>query len=341
MEFETYSLRRQNSTTEALLEVKDLRIGYKTYMGKLKVLNGVNFSVYQGEKIGIIGESGCGKTTSMRAILRILATNAVIEGGDIRFKGSDVLKMDKKKLNEMRRKSITMIFQDPTAALNPVFKVGDLIADVIRFSGNHDSEEASKEKLREKAIEVLREVALPDPERVLDSYPFQLSGGMRQRICIAMSLSTARDLLIADEPTTNLDVTIQDQVLRLMKNLVEKKDLSVILISHALGTISGTVDTVYVMYAGNMIEVAETKELFSNPLHPYTKGLLESVPKLTGAGFSEGIKGRVPDYINPPPGCRFHPRCDYAFEVCRKENPQLLNVDANNHKIACWLYNKR
>jgi peptide/nickel transport system ATP-binding protein len=333
-------LRRQNDTLP-LLEVKDLYVGYKTYMGKLKVLNGVNLTVQQGEKVGVIGESGCGKTTCMRAILRILAANAVIDGGDIHFRGDDVLSMDKKKLSEMRRKSITMIFQDPTAALNPVFKVGDLLADVIRFSGRYDGEKASQKTLREKSIEALTEVALPDPERVLDSYPFQLSGGMRQRICIAMSLSTAKDLLIADEPTTNLDVTIQDQVLRLMKNLVEKKGLSVILISHALGTISGTVDTVYVMYAGNVIEIAQTRGLFTNPLHPYTKGLLASVPKLTGAGFSEGIEGRIADYINPPTGCRFHPRCNYALEICRKESPELFNVDPKDHRVACWLYSKR
>jgi len=321
--------------------VKDLRIGYKTYMGKLKVLNGVNLTVHQGEKVGVIGESGCGKTTCMKAILRILANNATVDGGTIHFRGDDVLNMDKKKLSEMRRKSITMIFQDPTAALNPVFKVGDLLADVIRYSGRFDGEKASKKMLREKSIEALKEVALPDPERVLDSYAFQLSGGMRQRICIAMSLSTAKDLLIADEPTTNLDVTIQDQVLRLMKSLVEKKGISVILISHALGTISGTVDTVYVMYAGNVIEIAQTRVLFANPLHPYTKGLLASVPKLTGAGFSEGIRGRIADYINPPTGCRFNPRCSYALNICSKENPELFNVDSNNHRVACWLYNER
>lgn len=324
---------------ESLLEVKDLYIGYKTYMGKLKVLNGVDFSVHQGEKVGIIGESGSGKTTTMKAILRILATNSVIDGGYINLRDKDVLKMDKKQLHEIRRNNVTMIFQDPTAALNPVFKVGELLADVIKYSGNH--EQSSKKEIHEKSIQILKEVALPDPERVLDSYPFQLSGGMRQRICIAMSLTTAKDLLIADEPTTNLDVTIQDQVLRLMKDLVEKRGLSVILISHALGTIRSTVDEVYVMYAGNMIEVAKTGELFSNPLHPYTEGLLESVPKLTGAGFSEGIEGRIPDYINPPPGCRFHPRCSHAWDTCRKEKPQLLSVDADNHKVACWLYNKR
>ncbi|NIQ32445.1 MAG: ATP-binding cassette domain-containing protein [Nitrososphaeria archaeon] len=309
-------------------------------MGKLEVLNGVHLTVHQGEKVGIIGESGCGKTTTMRAILRILATNAVTEGGEIYFRGSDVLKMKKKKLTEMRRKQITMIFQDPTAALNPVFKVGTLLADVIKYSGMNGSEKVTKDKLSAKSLEMLKEVALPDPERVLDSYPFQLSGGMRQRICIAMSLATASDLLIADEPTTNLDVTIQDQVLRLMKNLVEKRSLSVIFVSHALGAIRGTVDRVYVMYAGNMVEVGETKELFSNPLHPYTQGLLESVPKLTGSEFSEGIKGRIPDYINPPTGCRFHPRCDYAMDVCRKEKPQFINVK-DDQDVACWYYHKR
>jgi peptide/nickel transport system ATP-binding protein len=323
------------------LDVKDLYIGYKTYMGKMKVLNGVDFSLHEGEKVGIIGESGCGKTTTMKAILRILATNAVVDGGEIHFRGYDMLRIGKKKLDQVRRKNLTMIFQDPTAALNPVFKVESILGDVVRFSGNFEHEKATKKLIREKSIEALSEVSLPDPERVLDSYPFQLSGGMRQRVCIAMSLATAKDLLIADEPTTNLDVTIQDQVLRLMKDLVDKKNLSIILISHALGTIRGTVDTVYVMYAGNMIESSETGKLFSNPMHPYTQGLLKSVPKLSGAGFSKGIDGRIPDYISPPPGCRFNPRCRYAMEICRKENPQLLKIDAGNHRVACWLYHKR
>lgn len=323
------------------MDVKDLSVGFKTYMGKLKVLNGVDFNVNEGEKVGIIGESGCGKTTTMKSILRILATNAVVEGGDIRFRGYQMLSLDKKKLNDVRRKNLTMIFQDPTSALNPVFKVSSILGDVIKASGNIDGEKATKQLIREKSLDALKEVSLPDPERVLDSYPFQLSGGMRQRVCIAMSLATAKDLLIADEPTTNLDVTIQDQVLRLMKDLVSKKNLSIILISHALGTIRNTVDTVYVMYGGCMIEAAATGKLFSNPMHPYTQGLLKSVPKLTGAGFSEGIKGRIPDYIDPPTGCRFHPRCEYALEICRKEKPRLLKADADNHRVACWLHNKR
>ena len=326
---------------EPFLEVKGLFVGFKTYMGKLKVLNGVDFRARQGEKVGIVGESGCGKTTTMKAILGILASNAIIDEGEIRFRGHELLGISKKGLNEIRRRNLTMIFQDPTAALNPVFKIESMLGDVIRYSGNFEREKVTKKLLREKSLDALKEVSLPDPERVLDSYPFQLSGGMRQRVCIAMSLATAKDLLIADEPTTNLDVTIQDQVLRLMKSLVDKKNLSIILISHALGTIRNTVDTVYVMYAGNMIEFSETRRLFSSPLHPYTEGLLKSVPKLTGAGFSEGIEGRIPDYITPPPGCRFNPRCKYAMEICRKESPRLLKVGADNHEVACWLYNKR
>ncbi|MEM2147290.1 MAG: ABC transporter ATP-binding protein [Candidatus Bathyarchaeia archaeon] len=320
--------------------MKDLFVNYKTYQGELKVLNGVNITVNEGEKVGIIGESGCGKTTTMRAILRILAANALVKGGCIQFRGKDILRMDKKELMEVRRKHITMIFQDPTAALNPVFKVKDMLGDVIRFSIGSNSGKLTKEKIHEMCIKVLKEVALPDPERVLDSYPFQLSGGMRQRICISMSLTSARDLLIADEPTTNLDVTIQDQVLRLIKNLVDERKLSVILISHALGAVRGTVDKVYVMYAGNMVETAETEELFSNPLHPYTQGLLNSVPKLTGEGFSEGIKGHVPDYLNPPPGCRFHTRCEHARDICMKERPQFFDANGEKHKVACWLYSK-
>lgn len=323
------------------MEINDLYVNYKTYLGELKVLNGANLKVYEGEKVGLIGESGCGKTTTMRAILKILATNAIIKGGCIKFKGKDVLRMSDRELTEIRRKHVTMIFQDPTAALNPVFKVRDMLGDTIRYSIGSNSKGLTKEKIEEMCLKILEEVALPDPKRVLDSYPFQLSGGMRQRICIAMSLAAARDLLIADEPTTNLDVTIQDQVLRLIKNLVEERKLSVILISHALGAVRGTVDRVYVMYAGSMVEAAKTDELFSEPLHPYTQGLLQSVPKLTGEGFSEGIKGHIPDYVNPPPGCRFHPRCENAKERCQKEAPPLFDANGKGHEVACWQYEKR
>lgn len=320
------------------MEIKDLHVGYKTYRGTSKVLNGAHLTVKTGEKVGIIGESGCGKTTTMKTILRILPTNAVIHGGEAYLKDKNILRMGKNELNELRKKHVAMIFQDPTAALNPVFNIKTQLIDVIKSSGAHEGEKT--EEFKARCIKLLKEVALPDPERVLGSYPFQLSGGMKQRVCIAMALATPRYLLIADEPTTNLDVTIQDQVLRLIKDITEKRKLSVILISQALGSVKGFVDEVYVMYAGNTVEVAETKELFSNPLHPYTKGLLESTPKLTGGGFSEGIKGRVPDYINPPSGCRFHPRCNYILNRCKKEKPPFIDFNGN-HGVACWLYCKK
>jgi peptide/nickel transport system ATP-binding protein len=324
--------------TEQLLNIENLSVGYKTYRGTSKVLNGVHLTVDVGEKVGVIGESGCGKTTTMKTILQILPTNAVIYQGEVHFKGKNILKITKNELNELRRKHIAMIFQDPTAALNPVFTIKTQLIDIIKSSDSHEIKK--KEEFQDKCIGLLKEVALSDPERVLDSYPFQLSGGMRQRVCIAMALATPRYLLIADEPTTNLDVTIQDQVLKLIKDIVEKRKLSVILVSQALGAVKGFVDKVYVLYAGDTIESAETAELFLNPLHPYTKGLLESTPKLTGGGFSEGIKGRVPDYINPPSGCRFHPRCDYILSRCKEEKPPYINVNGN-HEVACWLYYKK
>lgn len=324
--------------TERPLEITELYAGYKTYRGTSQVLNGVCLTVNAGEKVGIIGESGCGKTTTMKTVLQILPTNAVINKGEVYFTGKNVLRMSKKELNELRRKHIAMIFQDPTAALNPVFKIETQLIDIMKSSGAHEGEK--KEEFKVKCVKLLKEVALPDSERVLDSYPFQLSGGMKQRVCIAMALATPRHLLIADEPTTNLDVTIRDQVLRLIKDIVEKRKLSVILISQALGAVKEFVDKVYGMYAGTTVEVSEADELFSNPLHPYTKGLLDSTPKLTGGGFSEGIKGRVPDYINPPSGCRFHPRCNYVLSRCKEEKPPFIEVEGN-HKVACWLYYKK
>jgi len=321
-----------------LLEVRDLYVSYKTYKGILKVLNGVNLYVNEGEKVGLIGESGCGKTTTMKAILRILPPNAVNVRGQIIYKGSkDIMKMSKRELMKIRRNSISMIFQDPTAALNPVFKVGEQMMDIIKFSYGR---RMTKKELKEEALRLLREVKLPDPERVFDSYPFQLSGGMRQRVVIAMALASAHELLIADEPTTNLDVTIQDQILKLINEVVVKRKLSVILISHALGAVRSMTDRTYVMYAGDIVEMADSRNLFENPLHPYTQGLLSSVPKLTGEGIGAGIKGRVPDYLNPPPGCRFAPRCDFARSECRKSKPPWIEV-SKNHYVSCWLYARK
>ena len=320
---------------ERLVEVKDLRIGYRTFEGYTRVLNGVNCHVDRGEKIGIVGETGCGKTTTVKAILRILVRQARIGGGEILFDGKDTLKMNRAELSGLRGAGISMIFQDPMLALNPVFTVGNQMSAVIRYSGEAGAEK--KEVQKELAVRALRETSLPDPERILQSYPFQLSGGMRQRICIAMAMATPRKLVIADEPTTNLDVTIQDQVLKILKQRVEEKQSSLILITHSLGVARETADRIYVMYAGNMVETAPTAGLFKRQLHPYSRALMSCIPKLSGGGVAEGIPGRIPSYLNPPPGCRFAPRCPRAMDKCRREQPPLVTVE-EGHAAACFLY---
>jgi peptide/nickel transport system ATP-binding protein len=323
-------------SSEPLLEIKDLQVQFDVYGGTLKVLDGVSFVVQKGQKVGLVGETGCGKTTTMKAILRILPMPpAHIAGGEIFFKGQDVLKMGQNELRKVRGEGISMIFQDPTAALNPVFTVGQQLSAVVKYSA--EGKKLSKKEVREQALIPLREVSLPDPERMLDSYPIQLSGGMRQRVCIAMALVASRELLIADEPGTSLDVTIEDQILRLLHGLVEEKNVSVILITHTLGVVREITDRVYVMYAGNMVEVAGTQELFANPSHPYTHGLMEAVPRLTGGGVSDGIPGRIPEYINPPTGCRFHPRCPQAMDICRQKKPAFYAL-GDDHEVACFLY---
>lgn len=323
--------------TEPLLEIKDLHVGFGIYGGSLKVLDGVNFTVSKGEKVGLVGETGCGKTTTMKSVMRILPIPpGRITKGEIFYKGKDLLRVNLRKVRGVKGRGISMIFQDPTAALNPVFTIGRQLMDVVKYSKGQ-GEDQSGDKIRDRAINALKDVAMPDPERILENYPIQLSGGMRQRICIAMALVTGSELLIADEPTTSLDVTIQDQVLRLLGNLVEEKGNSTILITHSLGIVREWTDRVYVMYAGSMVEAARTKELFSNPLHPYTQGLMKAVPKLTGEGIAEGISGRIPDYLNPPPGCRFHPRCPHVMPICEEERPPFFKV-GSDHQVACFLY---
>jgi peptide/nickel transport system ATP-binding protein len=302
----------------------------------LKVLAGVNLTINKGEKVGLIGEAGCGKTTTMKAVMRILAPNATVPSGEVIFNGNDILKASSKELQHIRRKQISMVFQDPTAALNPVFKIKDQLTDVITYAQADEKENLpSKRAVKEAAIQVLKDVALPDPERILDSYPFQLSGGMRQRVCISMALVAAHELLIADEPGTSLDVTIEDQILRLLGKIAAEKNVAVILISHALGAVRGLVDKVCVMYAGTIVEVAQTDELFSNPMHPYTKGLLQAIPKLTGGGIMEGIGGRIPNYMNPPDGCRFCTRCEEPNRDCKDKKPGLVDL-GKNHYVACF-----
>jgi len=321
---------------DPLLDIKDLYVHFEVFGGTLKVLDGVNFTVYSGEKVGLVGETGCGKTTTMKAVLRVLpAPPARIPGGEILFKGRDILRMGRGELGRVRGAKISMVFQDPTAALNPVFTIGQQLEAVVRHSSAEDRR-PSKREVRQRAVAGLKEVALPDAERLLKNYPFQLSGGMRQRVCIAMALAGSRTLIIADEPGTSLDVTIQDQILRLLHRLVEERDVSVILITHTLGVVRETTDRVYIMYAGNMVEAAATEKLFAQPLHPYTRGLMDAVPKLTGGGISDGIPGRIPDY-NPPAGCRFHPRCAHRMDICGQEKPPTYKL-SDNHEVACFLY---
>jgi len=326
--------------SKPLLEIKDLHVSFKVFGGILKVLNGVNMIIHRGEKIGIVGEMGCGKTTTMKSIMKILPVPpAVIPQGEILYNGEDILKIKASEIQKIRRENISMIFEDPTAALNPVFPIGTQIMDVLRFS-RQSGEKENKKMLHSRAMQVLKEVSLPDPARVFQNYPVQLSGGMRQRVCIAMALISTNDLLIADEPGTSLDVTIKDQIFRLLKELVIKRNSSIILVSQSLGEVRGMTDRVYVMYAGSMVEVAKTNELFSNPLHPYTKGLLAATPRLTGGGIGEGIKGHIPDYLNPPKGCRFIDRCEFSKPICEKEKPPFTQIN-ENHSVACFLMKEK
>jgi peptide/nickel transport system ATP-binding protein len=322
---------------DVLLEIKNLQVHFNVYGGKLKVLDGINLTVRAGEKVGLVGETGCGKTTAMKSVLRVLPTPpARIPGGEIYFKGRDILKMNGTELQAVRGRGISMIFQDPTAALNPVFTVGQQLETVISASQPRRSGRAQQDVHR-AAVASLQEVALADPERLLNAYPIQLSGGMRQRVCIGMALATKPELLIADEPGTSLDVTIQDQILRLLRSLVENRNTSVILITHSLGIVRELTDRVYVMYAGNVVETATAAKLFFKSLHPYTQALIATVPRLTGGGLAAGIPGRIPDYLNPPPGCRFHPRCPYAMDICRTHKPPAVSVEPD-HAVACFLY---
>ncbi len=321
--------------TSPLLHIQGLHVEFKVYEGLLRVLNGVQMAVHQGERVGLVGEAGCGKTTTMKCVLRILPSPpGRITAGQITFHGQDILTMSAQQIQRVRGRGIAMIFQDPTAALNPVFTIGDQLMTVIKYGSRGN---LGQKEVRARAVAVLREVQLPDPERILTNYPVQLSGGMRQRVCIAMALSTEPEVLIADEPTTSLDVTIQDQILRLLNELVERRDTSVIFITHSLGVVREMADRVYVMYAGSIVESAPKEELFRNPLHPYTQGLMRAVPKLTGGGIAEGIPGRIPNYLNPPPGCRFQPRCPQAIEGCELSSPPLVQVRPG-HEVACFLF---
>ena len=320
-------------TPEPLLQIRDLHASFVSYRGLARVLNGVNLTVGRGEKVGLVGETGCGKLLTMRAVLGLLQPPRARVRGEIWFAGRNLLALPSRELEQIRGREIAMIFQDPMAALNPVFTIGDQLLDVI---ARHPKGRPSATEAWERALAILREVALSDPERVMRAYPVQLSGGMRQRVLIAMALVNEPALVIADEPGTALDVTIQEQILLLMRSLVDAKGLSVLLITHNLGVVRALTDRVYVMYAGSIAETAPTADLFRTPKHPYTQGLLASVPKLSGEGVPRGIEGMIPDYLAPPPGCRFAPRCPFAQPRCQQP-PPWVTVDTD-HQVACVLY---
>lgn len=323
--------------SEILLNIKDLNAWYKTYAGYAKVINGIDFCVNRGERVGLVGESGCGKTTLMKTMLKIADT--YVPEGEIFFDGINVLSAKESILQDIRRKQVAMISQEPMAALNPVFSIGQQLSDIISNS-DYLGSRPKKQDIRKLASEVITKVMIPDAERILDSYPHQLSGGMRQRVCIAAAISTPRDLIIADEPGTALDVTIQDQIHRLLQDLTNNGDSALVMITHSLGVARELSERIYVMYAGNIVEHAPVDELFEHPSHPYTKGLLASVPRLSGGGLSEGIYGYIPDYLQPSSGCRFAPRCLYAKEECKTSFPPLFEV-SSGHTVACYIYGEQ
>ena len=324
-----------------LLEISDYSLSIATFDGVLKVLDGVNLSIAPGEAVGIVGETGCGKSITVKSVVGLVPSPpARVEAGRVRFDGRDITAPTEAEVRQIRGEEIAMIFQDPMTYLNPLFTVGRQLCDVISAKERlrPQGERRSRRAVREKAVDLLRQVHLPHPERQLEAYPHQLSGGMRQRVLIAMALAGTPKLLIADEPTTALDVTIQAQILDLVRDLVERLGMAVIVISHDLGVVAAICRRIVVMYAGVVVEDAPTAALFENPKHPYTQGLLAAIPRLDGSRASlTSIAGAIPNLIDPPKGCRFHPRCPQAGETCRQVKPRSLAV-APGHRVNCHLY---
>ena len=319
---------------ERLLDVKGLKTYFFTDAGVVKAVDGVDLYIAPGEILGLVGESGCGKSVTALSILQLIPRppGKIVEG-EIWFQGQNLLTLSEEEMRHIRGGRISMIFQEPMTSLNPVFKIGQQMTEVIRLH-----QDVSIEEARELAIQMLNLVRIPDAPAVLEKYPHALSGGMRQRVMIAMALSCNPSLLIADEPTTALDVTVQAQILALMNELQKKTNAAILLITHNLGVIAETCDRVGVMYAGNMVETASVEELFENPLHPYTQGLLGSIPRLDEKREKLAIiPGIVPNLISPPPGCRFHNRCSKVMEICNQQKPSLITVKPG-HQVACFLY---
>lgn len=320
-----------------LLEVRNLKTYFYTEDGVVSAVDGVSFEVYPGEVLGIVGESGCGKSVTSLSIMRLIAPPGKITEGEILFDGKNLLNFSEDEMTKIRGNKISMIFQQPQTALNPVFQVDDQIGEVLNIH-----KDFGKDAGRKRAVELLKMVGIADAERRAESYPHELSGGMAQRVMIAMALACVPELLIADEPTTALDVTIQAQILDLMRDLRSKMGTAVILITHDLGVVAEMAERVAVMYAGEIVEQADVKELFAQPLHPYTQGLIGSIPILGQIKERlDVIPGSVPNLVNLPPGCRFAPRCTarekFSLKICTDVKPGLTEV-APDHQVRCWLY---
>lgn len=317
-------------TVKKILQIENLKTYFDTWAGVVKAVDGVSLDVREGETLGLVGESGSGKSVTALSILGIVPRPGKIIEGKILYKGENLLEKTEDDMQKIRGKEIGYIFQDPSTSLNPVFSIADQLTEVIK---RH--QDVTKKEALEKAIELLGLVEIPDPELKIWSYPHQLSGGMKQRIAIARALSCEPSLLLADEPTTNLDVTIQAQILELMKNLKKKLGMSMILITHDMGVVATVADRIDVMYAGRICESADTKTIFYKPMHPYTKALLEAVPSITTKKSKlRIIPGSIPNLITPPSGCRFHPRCDFAGSICASAVPPLLEIEPD-HYVAC------
>lgn len=313
-----------------VLKLNNLSVSYKVYEGLLKVIPGLDMTVMAGQRVGLIGEAGCGKTTVLKTVASILQCPPAV----IKYDALEVCGKKTEGKDGVRnvRKTVSMIFQDPSTSLNPTLKISTQMSDILKsqFPGQ------KREDYQRRMLESLQAVAMPAPERVLDSYPVQLSGGMRQRVCIAMSLMKDSEFILADEPTTALDVTIEEQILDLLDRLVREKNKSLILVSHALGAVRKITERLYVMYAGNIVETGPTRELFASPRHPYTIGLLAATPKLTGEGIADGIEGDIPSYLHPPQGCRFADRCPRKTDLCLEKAPVLEPVEEKpGWYVAC------
>ncbi|MHA1995542.1 MAG: ABC transporter ATP-binding protein [Candidatus Hodarchaeales archaeon] len=328
------------NTQDVILDIKNLKVNFYTYEGVVKALDGIDLSIYKGESFGLVGETGCGKSVTVRSVMRLIEEPGKIVEGEIFYKGNDVLKLKEKEIRKLRGAKMTMIFQDPMTFLNPVIQIGEQVSEMFLIHQKIqkdilDNKKKLSKYLKEKVVEIFDLVKLPDAAELFKRYPHELSGGMRQRVLIAMSIAADPDIIIADEATTALDVTIQAQILNLLNKL--KKDLgrTLIFVTHNLGIVAEMCDRVAVLYGGQIAEVAETKALFVDPIHPYTQGLLKSIPLLhKPKDILDSIDGVVPNLVNPPSGCRFHPRCPLKEDICAQERPKLVKV-LPEHWVHC------